>query len=105
MRAGRAEMADGFVEDQAPMPGDGEHRARQLAGFDLGVQRRDDAAEPGGGHADRFGCRVHEGSGSGFRGAGVGQGGPPPGALLAFMPEYQKGPCRTVGAGSIPRAT
>jgi hypothetical protein len=52
-------MADGFVENQAAMAGDGDNRAGQLAGFDLGVQRGDDPGEPRGGHADcfRFGAR------------------------------------------------
>ena len=53
----RAEVADGFVEHQAPVPGDRDDRAGQLAGFDLGVQRGDDPVEPGGGHADRFRLR------------------------------------------------
>ena len=56
----RAEMADGFVEDQAPMPRDGDDRAGQLAGFDLGVQRGDDPGEPRGGHADRFRLRARQ---------------------------------------------
>ena len=56
----RAEMANGFVEDKAPVPGDRDDRAGELASFDLGVQRRDDPAKPRGGHADRFRLRTRQ---------------------------------------------
>ena len=36
----RAEMADGFVEHQVPVPGDRDDRAGQLAGFDLLLRLR-----------------------------------------------------------------
>ena len=56
----RAEMADGFVEHQAPMPGDRDDRARQLASLDLGVQRGDDPGKPRRRHADRFRLRARQ---------------------------------------------
>jgi hypothetical protein len=56
----RAEMANGFVKNQAPMPGDRDDRAGQLADFDRGIQRGDDPGEPRGGHADRLRHRARQ---------------------------------------------
>jgi hypothetical protein len=41
-------VADGLVEDQTAVAGDGDDGAGELAGLDLGVQRGDDRNRCGG---------------------------------------------------------